>query len=336
MPPLFPIIDTEALVQENDKTRIDLSKSYVSGTSAFTLLEVKPAKTVDAIEVTENMFLDWQYEFTIEVDAENNKVDFETETDGLLVATLTTGEYTLFELATEILAKMNLVATPVFTGDLSSENAFTFETASELFSLLPLGVNAAVSILPAIGFAADLTGKLTYTGEKVERITKTITLTVENDEDDKEITHTFDVISSVADHLFSTDDKLRKHEENVMKYLPEGRASFKDVHRRAQQLIVDWLATKGYVDNFGNRIIHQRIKDIEEVSTWATMMTLRLIFESIITADDDVFTAKVKKYTGLETFYRDRAVIVIDTNADGEADPLSERLDVQSCRVVRR
>lgn len=333
--PLFPVIDIESLVQEEDKTRIDVAKSYASGTTAITLMEVKPSKLQEAIDVTEDGYLDWQYPFAVEVDAENNKVDF-SEGAAELTATLTEGEYTLEELAAEIQTQLRAAGALSYEVSVSAANKLTVAAESAFSLLTSSGTNAETNPLAALGFGDDSTGAATYTGEAVERITKTISLTVTNAEGEKTITREIEVISETADALFSSDDRLRKHEADIMKYVSEGRATFKDVHRRAQTLILAWLDTQGFIDNLGDKLTVARFTDREEVAEWATMMALRLIFESVSNAKDDVFREKAKKYQGLEDFYRNRATIKVDLNQDGDADAVVERLDTRSCVVVRR
>lgn len=355
--PLFPVIDIESLVQEEDKTRIDVAKSYASGSAAITAMAVSPSVGVMPVDVFENGYLDWQYPFEVSVLAastSNNKLDFAE--DGVpFVATLDDGEYTLADLAQEIATQMSAVGTLVYETSVSAANAITI-TANGAFQLLgATGDNVdGASVLAAIGVTTDTVAKVTVTGEDIERITKKITLTVGNDEVvtpgdpnalpnpipdvllTKTIIREIEVVSELADKLFSADDRLRKHESDIMKYLSEGRATFKDVHRRVQTLILAWLDTQGFIDNLGRKLTLKRITDIEEAAEWATMMALRLIFESVRTAADDIFALKAKKYEGLEDFYRNRATLKIDLNQDGVADAITERLDIRSCVVVRR
>lgn len=357
--PLFAVIDIESLVQEEDKTRIDVAKSYASGTTPITRMTVKPSKSVDPIDVFADGFLDWQYPFALEVDDENNKIDF-AEGAGQLTATLDDGEYTLEELAAEIQTQMLAAGALNYEVSVSADNKLTIAAESEFELLLATGTNADVSALAELQFGVeDLENKVSYKGKEIERLTKEITLTVGNDvvvtpgDPDalpdpipdvllsKTIKRTIDVISEFSDRLFSADDRLRKHEADIMKYLPEGRATFKDVHRRAQTLILAWLDTHGFIDNLGNRIKVKAFTDREEVAEWSAMMTLRLIFESVKNAKDDVFSEKTKKYEGLEDFYRNRATIKVnlngsDTSSTNEVNVVPERLDIRSCVVVRR
>lgn len=243
--PLFPVLDLESLVQENDKTRLDGSKSYASGTTPITKLEIQPSTDEVFYDVTEtNGCLDWQFAYPTDEGTPAAGVDF------LVTLRVTTGE-----------------------------------------------------------------------GEATET---------------KEVTKPIKVITATTDMLFSTDDRLRKHETDIMRFVPEGRATFKDVHRRAQGLIMAWLDTEGYIDNYFDKLTIARLKDLEEVSEWATMMTLRLIFEGISNAPDDVYRLKARKYEGLEAFYRGRANLKVDVNKDGQLDVINERLDIRTARAVRR
>ena len=63
---VFPFIESEDILQTNDKTRINLSKSFVSkDESQITNVEVKPSLSESFISVynqDENeWFLDWSY-----------------------------------------------------------------------------------------------------------------------------------------------------------------------------------------------------------------------------------------------------------------------------------
>lgn len=67
---IFPLIETEPIVQVNDKTRLNCVKSYVSkDEAAITLVEIEPHSGHGFIPITgpapinsKNWFLDWSYE----------------------------------------------------------------------------------------------------------------------------------------------------------------------------------------------------------------------------------------------------------------------------------
>jgi hypothetical protein len=250
----------------------------------------------------------------------------------VLTATIASGAYTLSDLATAVQVAMLAAGALTYVVTVDDDNAFTIE-AESAFDLV---VNDN-SLLTEMGFEAA-EDEASYEGEAVETVNKEVTVTVVDGNDSTSHTkvETVQVISELADKLFSTDQKLRGHEYDIMKYLPEGRATFKDVHRTAQTLILAWLDTHGFIDNLGDKLTVASFTDRDEVTQWATHMALRLIFEGVHNAKDDVFEKKAKKYQGLEDFYRNRATIKVDMNQDGATDAVAERLDIRSCTVVRR
>jgi hypothetical protein len=63
---IFPNLEIEAIVQMNDRTRLDASKSFSSkGTASFTLVEIEPFSGNGFIDVTgtksSDWFTDWEY-----------------------------------------------------------------------------------------------------------------------------------------------------------------------------------------------------------------------------------------------------------------------------------
>ena len=49
--PLFPALDIEEKVQENDKTRLNASKSFVSGGTTLALIKIKPSAAESYVQV---------------------------------------------------------------------------------------------------------------------------------------------------------------------------------------------------------------------------------------------------------------------------------------------
>lgn len=59
---IFPNLELEPVVQVNDRTRLNASKSFVTqNEQAITLVQIKPSATGSFITVTDDMYLDWQY-----------------------------------------------------------------------------------------------------------------------------------------------------------------------------------------------------------------------------------------------------------------------------------
>lgn len=142
-------------------------------------------------------------------------------------------------------------------------------------------------------------------------------------------------VTEAADKLFSSDAKLKQHQSDIHKFLPEGRSSFRFQHRRAQTLMLDWLAKEGYTDSRGERLTKSALVVTEDVESWATFTCLRLIYEDASNATDDVFAAKAKTYDGLAKAARDRSVLGLDEDGDGVAE-VQEGINTRGATVVRR
>lgn len=329
---LFPIIENEPLVQENDKTRLDAKKSFGSGTGSIAKIEIQPARTEAFYDVSTDLFLDWAYPFEIEVDAANDKVSF-SDGGGAVTATLTHGTYSLVNLAAEIESQMQGIGTLTYIARVSATNVLTI-SAEGAFNLDP---TQAKSILPELGFSVPGVGLLAYSGAKIETIGKTITVRLTDDANATKTTvTTMDVISALADGLYSNDQDLRTHENDILKYVSDGRASYKDLHRRAQTLILDWINKNGWTDIYNNKIDKSHILDFSEVKEWSTFMVLKMIFRGNINSVDDVFTEKAKEYEEFEQSSRSRLVLRLDLNKSGEIDHREQITPFQSAFVVRR
>jgi hypothetical protein len=135
-----------------------------------------------------------------------------------------------------------------------------------------------------------------------------------------EIEKNITVVTAEQDNLFSTDEDLRLHEPEILKWVVDGRSSFLDMHRRAQVLIMKWLDKEGYVDVYGNPFTKAAIVDVEEVKAWSTFLVLKLIFEGLSNATDDIFHEKAKRYNGKMQEYRKKALLRIDVDGDGNAE----------------
>ena len=148
-------------------------------------------------------------------------------------------------------------------------------------------------------------------------------------------TDTVTVLSVAADKLFSTDADLKLHEPDILEWIAEGRNTFLNVHRRAQKMIMEYIRREGFRDTDGDVFTKAAFVDIEEVKQWSTFLSLRLIFEGISNAIDDVFSDKAKRYKGLEVTWRKTVLLGMDVDGDGVVDD-SEGIDNASTFVARR
>lgn len=143
------------------------------------------------------------------------------------------------------------------------------------------------------------------------------------------------VISEKGDALFTTDADLSAEEADIRKWVPPGRNSFKDVHRRAQEAILADLDREGFINTYGYKYQKRDVKDLNEFKEWSLYMVLRMIFEGIKNSTGDVFKEKKATYEAEEIKARNRAILRIDTNRDGRVD-IDEGLDGSSGRIYFR
>lgn len=328
---IFSFLDFEGEVQILDKTRLDASKSFATKDSAdITSLTIKPESSGSAIDCfnstsTEN-FLDWAYTSTsIDVGSENDDLIF-NEGGSDLSTNLTTGTYTLAQYATQVASKMTAAGTQTYTGSVSN-NKITISAAAS-FSF----VESSVSDQAFVKTEATNTS---HTSDTVEYGNKIVTVATSNGTDSDSKDFYLKSYSVSGDRLFCSDSDLIAHEPDIMKWVPDGRSSYKNVYRRAQKLIIAWLDEKGYVKQNNQKYDKNDIIDIEEVRQWATFMSLRLIFQGMSNSIDDVFDRKSILYSEDEEAARARVILRIDTNDDGIAD-ITEGLNISSGSLFRR
>jgi len=148
-------------------------------------------------------------------------------------------------------------------------------------------------------------------------------------------TYALTVKTAAEDNLFSNDEDLQNHEPDILKWVKDGRSSYLDLHRRAQELILDTLYRLGYTDRQRNRLGPEAVVDILEVKEWSTFMVLYLIFNGLSNAVDDVFMKKSELYKNKAKARMTSATLKLDLNGDGELSP-GETKDMTSIWVVRR
>lgn len=131
------------------------------------------------------------------------------------------------------------------------------------------------------------------------------------------VTKTISAITSATDKLFSTDQDLVAIEHNILKYVPEGRSSFKYIHREAQKQMLEWLYVNGYRKYDGSRITVDEVIDVENVKYWSIYLALRLIFQDLSNQPDDIFEKKSKLYQNDEHKWRENIALKFDLDGDG-------------------
>lgn len=152
------------------------------------------------------------------------------------------------------------------------------------------------------------------------------------------ITGSFTVVavSSADDRLFSSDELLMAHEPQILKYLPDGKSSYKFQHRRVRDLIIDEINRKGFRDEGGSKYTAADVLDLEDVKVWATYKCLAVIMEGLSNAVDDIFSQKALKYMKLASEAENRLYVTLDHDNSGIASEAEKVQEFTAISVIRR
>lgn len=142
------------------------------------------------------------------------------------------------------------------------------------------------------------------------------------------------VVTEAEDNLFSNDNMLIDHEDDILGYVRDGRDSFIDKHRTAQAMILNDLDKSGVWKDDNSRYTASDIVDIQEFAEWSKFLTLRLIFEAVSNAVGDVFEVKADRYMNMETSAKNRAYLRLDPDGDGNIDD-TEIINIRSGDLIR-
>jgi hypothetical protein len=191
-----------------------------------------------------------------------------------------------------------------------------------------------VEIEPEVGAGfIDVTNNLyldwLYTTDGI----KTISLRITTDALPTIITKDIEVLLEENDIVFSSDDDLLAHEDDILRYVRSGRSSYLDKHRLAKKRIVRWLSEQRIYDVDGNNLTDAAIMDVDEVNEWSKFYVLYLIFNSLSNAIDDIFAQKAVLYQGLAKDAQKRSALRLDLNGDGVEDI---NKDARTYRLIRR
>lgn len=134
------------------------------------------------------------------------------------------------------------------------------------------------------------------------------------------------VITEADDNLQSTDAMLYAYESELIKYLPDGRNSWKYLHRKALEEIIDYLYRNGIYrknpDEAQDKPLKIEKKHLigDKLEKWSTFETMIMIFQDIKSSNIDFFNEKILDYTELRNDARKIACISYDSNDDGVID----------------
>lgn len=322
--PKIGILDFEDKIQVSDKTRFDASKSFVTPDGlALSNVEIRPGLDGSFITVwntnAKQRFLDWAWSSqNFDIDSTNNKIYFQVGSTEY-TATLTGGSYSFSTLKTEIATALNAAFSGTYSVTSDEKNRLKISLSGQKIKIF--ASKGSENVMLDLGFNEDTELKNEVIGKPVEYGVKSITVRL-SDAAPSSSTFTFyqKVYTKQSDALFSGDQDLIGNEYDIMKYVPQGRSSFLNVHRRAQNMILEFLDQNGYADSGGNKFDKYAIVDISEASAWSKYLALELIFREFNNAKDDVFIEKAKHYEKLALNARNRAILRLDVDGDGKAD----------------
>jgi hypothetical protein len=333
--PLFALLDVESKLQLLDKTRFDAKKCFATNdATAISTLTIKAENDGSALSVyssdTDARYLEWAYsDWEADVISGDNTFVF-SEGGTEYTATVTAATYTLSQFATTLATAMS-TAGGTYTASVDSDTNIVTITGADAW--LPVG--GPLNDFLGFDVSSDATAATAIESARVEWLPRVVTVAAGNGSLTAQKSYTIKVYSEDGDRLFSDDALLMGHKHDIMRWVPPGRASFLNYHRRAQELILAWLDEQGYQDVYNEKYTKWSIPDLDEVRQWSGAMTLRLIFQDLSNAVEDVFAEQAKEFAKQELLHRQRAILRLDVNQDGVADS-GEGLGISSGTLFRR
>lgn len=203
-------------------------------------------------------------------------------------------------------------------------------------TLVEIQPEATESFIDVTGTGSNL-AKNWFLDWQYSGTSRTVDITVRVTTDGAPVTFTqsLEVITASDDKLFSDDYDLTVKEEDILKWLPDGRTSFKYKHRQVQTMIVEDFNERGVVDRDNNKLTKDAFVDIEEVRQWSLNMVLSLIFKDNSNVVGDIFDQKANNYMSEALTHKHRAFYRLDLNGDGSIDN-NEKSPFRTVGLVRR
>jgi hypothetical protein len=145
-----------------------------------------------------------------------------------------------------------------------------------------------------------------------------------------------DVITEANDNLYSSDEQIFSIESELKRYIPDGKNSFKNIHREAQSRILNYLDRKRIWASNGEPYTKDQVNLNGELSKWSLYEAMFIIYSDLFVSVGDKFAEKINQYKDLRNSERDRASIRIDKDNSGTFDSNEEIQDLKSFRMIRR
>lgn len=167
--------------------------------------------------------------------------------------------------------------------------------------------------------------------------TKTVSLMITDGVTPVTVTQDIEAVLAVDDYLFSSDKDIIAEEPGILKYVIDGRNSFIDMHRNAQENIMEEIWKNRITSTSGAKLTLAEVLDKSEIKQWSKYMVLASIFNSISNDPGDIFEKKSDHYEKLEDEWQEMAfnVLKLDYNKNGTLEA-NEELDFRSSVLIKR
>lgn len=141
-------------------------------------------------------------------------------------------------------------------------------------------------------------------------------------------------IDEAEDNLQSSDSMLYAYESELKRYIPAGRNSWKYLHRKALEEILDYLFRNGKRNSDGTRIEKSQLIG-DKLEKWSTFETLIMIFQDIKSSNIDLFNEKIADYSEARNQARKIYMFEYDENKDGQVDEEDYKQSVRQSFFTR-
>jgi hypothetical protein len=164
---------------------------------------------------------------------------------------------------------------------------------------------------------------------------KVVTLEVFDGTNTVSETATISVVTAEDDGLWSNDSDLVANEFDILKWLPAGKSSWNNLHRKSQEYILDWLNSIRVWKNDGTKLTKADLPETEDLRQLSKYWTLETIFGQLSNRVDDVFNQKRTQYREMRVSKQSTNWLAIDQDGNGEIEQV-EKKDMRTTRMIRR
>jgi hypothetical protein len=345
---LFPHLEIEDRLLINDKTRLNGAKSFASkGANPVSDITVQAGADGSAVSVfntsAKEWYLDWEFKtWDADIDASNNKIDFKENGGAELTATIPAATYSLSALAAEVKVQMDATGAETYAVSVTDDDKIEISSSGQ-FDLLPTeGSNKNESLLYVLNIRSiagrgdnDYTNLTSFTTKRVRSLPKKVTLNlIDGIGPDEAESKYFELYSEDGANLFSNDQDLAGKRSDILNYVEKGRNSFIKWHFRAQEEIIEEFREDGRIDIYRDPIDLDALLVPDDLKKYSTFKVMRMIFEDLSNAEDDIFERISKDFSAKEMRANRQLFVRADLDQDGTARK-GEGMNIRTGRIIR-